>query len=130
MTDYTVAQRDQAIDYMAEYPGFGEMRSYTDALDAEQSALTWRQMPPGTGGRGSYGHRHETQEEIYLVTDGVLTFKVGDDVFEAPAGTAVRVAPSAFRSMHNDTDEPVELVICSPRAEDAGTEKMDDFWPS
>lgn len=131
MGEYTTTRREQALDYMAEYPGYGEMRSYTDALGAEQVALTWRQMPAGTGGRGSYGHRHRTQEEIYLVISGTLTFKLDDDVFEAGPGTAVRIAPSVLRSVHNDTDSPVELVICSVKVADldADTVTEDDFWP-
>ena len=64
------ASATEATDYMAGYEGFGEMRSYTEALEAEQVAFTWRQMPPGTGGRGSYGHRHRTQEEIYSSIPG------------------------------------------------------------
>ena len=131
MDDYTIAEREQATDYMADYHGFGEMRSYTGALDAEQVALTWRRMPAGTGGRGSYGHRHRTQEEVYLVLAGTVTFKVGDDVFEVGPGAAVRVAPHALRSIHNDTDADADLVICSRRAEDleAETETVDGFWP-
>ena len=88
---YTVANREDAVDFMAEYPGFGEMRHYVGALGAEQVAFSWRLMPPGTGGRGSYGHRHPGQEEIYFVVSGTLTFKVGDDVFEAEPQTAVRM---------------------------------------
>ena len=49
----------------------------------EQVSFSWRRMPPGTGGRGSYGHRHPGQEEVYFVISGPVTFKVGDDVFEA-----------------------------------------------
>ena len=93
MSDYTIAEREDAFDFMAEYPGYGEMRSYTDALGAEQVAFTWRTMPAGTGGRGSYGHRHKSQEEIYFVVSGEVTFKVNDDVFKAGAGTAVRLSP-------------------------------------
>jgi mannose-6-phosphate isomerase-like protein (cupin superfamily) len=131
MSDYTIVDREQATDFMAKYPGYGEMRSYSDAMGSEQVALTWRRMPPGTGGRGSYGHRHRTQEEVYLVISGTVTFKVGDDVFEAGPGTAVRAAPEALRSLHNDTDSEAELVICSVRLTDAGgeTETVDDFWP-
>ena len=88
-------------------------------------------MPPGTGGRGSYGHRHRTQEEIYFVTSGIVTFKVGDDVFEAGPRTAVRIAPHALRSIHNDTEEEAELILCSTRLEDfeGEVELEDDFWP-
>ena len=107
------------------------MRSFTGALGAAQVAFTWRRMPAGTGGRGSYGHRHKTQEEVYFVISGTVTFKVGEDVFEAGPGMAVRVAPEALRSIHNDTGDPAELVICSVRLEDplADAETEDDFWP-
>ena len=131
MSAYTVVKRDEAFDAMADYPGFGEMRFFTAAADAEQVAITWRLMPPGTGGRGSYGHRHTDQEEIYLVVRGTVTFKVGDDVFEAGPHTAVRVATDAYRSLHNDSADEAELVICSVRAEGTGAEPemAPDFWP-
>ena len=130
MSDYTAIQLTDAPDVLGDYPG--EMRFLTGSLEAEQAALTYRRMPPGTGGRGSYGHRHRTQEELYLVVEGTLTFKVGDDVFEAPAGTAVRAAPSALRSVHNDGDADVVLVIASIKAEDyeGEVETQDGFWPS
>lgn len=131
MSDFTKVARTDATDLMAEYPGYGEMRSYTAALGAEQVALSWREMSPGTGGRGSYGHRHKTQEELVLVIDGEVTFKVGGEVFTAAAGDAVRLSPSAYRSMHNDTDGPARVVLCSVRIDDVGAdvEFEQDFWP-
>jgi len=130
--DYSIATREDAVDFMADYPGFGEMRAYTGALGAEQVAFTWRVMPPGTGGRGSYGHRHHTQEEIMFVVAGTVTFKIGDDVFEAGPKTSVRIAPHAIRSVHNDTDEDAELILCSVTVDDLGSdvEKVDEFWPN
>jgi mannose-6-phosphate isomerase-like protein (cupin superfamily) len=128
VSDYTAIQLTDAPDVLGDYPG--EMRFLTGALGAEQAALSWRRMPPDTGGRGSYGHRHRTQEELYLVVEGTLTFKVGDDVFEAPAGTAVRVAPTTVRSVHNDSDADVVLVIVSVKASaDNEVETVDGFWP-
>jgi mannose-6-phosphate isomerase-like protein (cupin superfamily) len=107
------------------------MRFFTEPVEAEQVAITWRSMPAGTGGRGSYGHRHRTQEEIYFVVRGTLTFKLGDDVVEAGPHTAVRVAPDTYRSVHNDRDEEAEVVICSVKAAtlDGETEMTPDFWP-
>jgi quercetin dioxygenase-like cupin family protein len=131
MAGYTIVKRDEAVDAMAQYPGFGEMRMYTPELNSEHVAFTWRQMPEGTGGRGSYGHRHKTQEEIYFVISGNLTFKVDDDVFEAGPGTAVHLAPEAVRSVHNDGPGEAQLVICSPKQRDPGgeVEQVGDFWP-
>jgi mannose-6-phosphate isomerase-like protein (cupin superfamily) len=129
MSGYSIAKRTDATDFMADYPGFGEMRWYTDALGAEQVSFSWRSMPPGTGGRGTYGHRHPGQEEIYFVIAGTATFKVGDDVFEAGPQTAVRMTGDEYYSVHNDTDGEVGLLIFNTRVEDQATERQDDFWP-
>jgi mannose-6-phosphate isomerase-like protein (cupin superfamily) len=133
MSDYSVASREEAADWMAEYPSFGEMRSYTDTLGCTGVAFTWRMMPPDTGGKGSYGHRHKDQEEIYFVVRGTVQFKLGDDVIEAGPHTAVRVGTSVFRSVHNDGPEEAELIICSPKAmSDEGEALKTDtgFWPA
>jgi uncharacterized cupin superfamily protein len=129
MSGYSVAKREDAVDWMAQFPGYGEMRWYSEALGTEQVSFSWRSMPPGTGGRGSYGHRHPGQEEVYFVISGTLTFKVGDDVFEAWPQTAVRMSGDEFYSVHNDTDSPAELLIFSTRDEGAEREQQDDFWP-
>jgi quercetin dioxygenase-like cupin family protein len=130
VSDYTVIHRDEADDMMGDYPG--EMRLLTAPLGAEQVAITWRRMPPDTGSRGAYGHRHKTQEEIYYVVSGTLTFKLGDDVVEAPAGTAVCVAPATVRGVHNTSDQDAELVITSTRIDDVGEdgEIVEGFWPA
>ncbi len=65
-------------------------------LESEQVALTYRRMPQHTGGKGSYGHRHAEQEEIYFVIAGKLQFKLGDDVIEAVRGTASASRPTSF----------------------------------
>src|SRR5215218_8873782 len=112
---YTVANRENAIDFMADYPEYGEQRWYTRAIAAEQVSFSWRRMLAGTGGRGSYGHRHPGQEEVYYVIAGTVTFKVGDDVSEAGPQTAVRMTGEEAYSVHNDTDVEAELLIFSTR---------------
>jgi uncharacterized cupin superfamily protein len=129
-SSYSIAAREDAADFMADYPEYGEMRWYAEALGCDQVAFSWRRMSPGTGGRGSYGHRHPGQEEIYFVISGTVTFKVGDDVFEAGPQTAVRMTGEDFYSVHNDTDSEAELMILSTRLPEPRTEQQDDFWPS
>ena len=85
-------------------------------------------MPPGTGGRGSYGHRHPGQEEVYFVISGSVTFKIDDDVFEAGPQTAVRIGGGAYRSVHNDTDDEAQLLIFSIRLAEPALERRDGFW--
>jgi mannose-6-phosphate isomerase-like protein (cupin superfamily) len=131
MSDYTIRRLDDVPDlFGGEYPG--AMRTLTDHLGAEQIAFTHRVMPSQTGGKGGYGHRHKTQEEIYFVISGSLQFKLDDDIVDVDAGGAVRVAPSVVRSVWNDQPEDAELVICSIRVEDprADGEIVPDFWPA
>jgi len=129
MGGYTIKRLEEVDDVLGDYPG--EMRMLTYGLGAEQVALTYRRMPQHTGGKGSYGHRHKEQEELYLVVRGKLQFKLGDDVIEAERGTAIRVAPEVVRSVWNDEPEDAELVIVSKRLEDGygDAEQVPDFWP-
>lgn len=113
---------------MDGYPEYGEQRWYSDALGTEGVSFSWRRMSAGTGGRGSYGHRHPGQEEVYFVISGTVTFKIDDDVFEAGPQTAVRVGGDAFRSIHNDTAEEAQVLIFSPRLANPPLERTDDFW--
>ncbi len=112
---YSIASREQALDFMAGYPGYGEQRWYSDALGTEQVSFSWRRMPPATGGRGSYGHRHPGQEEVYFVITGTVTFKVGDDVFEAGPGDLVVKPRGVAHAFWNAGDEPARILeIISP----------------
>jgi mannose-6-phosphate isomerase-like protein (cupin superfamily) len=126
---YTITSLEDVPDMLGDYPG--EMRMATYSIGAEQAALTWRRMPAQTGGKGSYGHRHRTQEELYLVVSGTLQFKLDDEVIDVPSGTVVRVAPHVVRSVWNDGPADVELVITASKVDDpqGDTETVPDFWP-
>ena len=66
-----------------------------------------------------------------FVVSGTVTFKIGDDVFEAGPKTAVRIAPHAVRSIHNDGSDEAEVILCSVKIDDvrADVELEEDFWP-
>jgi mannose-6-phosphate isomerase-like protein (cupin superfamily) len=128
MPGYTVARLEEVADVLGDYPG--EMRMMAGALGTEQVAFTYRRMPQHTGGKGSYGHRHGEQEEVYFVLSGTLQFKLGNEVIECARGTAVRVAPEVYRSVWNAAPEDVELVIVSTRVDDTKPEYEADFWPA
>ena len=132
MADYEIVRLEDVADWLGDYPG--EMRGITYAIGAEQVALTHRRMPQHTGSKGSYGHRHKTQEELYFVLSGKLQFKLNDEIVEVRARQAVRVPPQTWRGVWNDEPEDAELIIVSTRISDdpgADTETTaDDFWPA
>jgi mannose-6-phosphate isomerase-like protein (cupin superfamily) len=55
-------------------------------------------LRPGERGRI---HRHERQEEVYLVLDGTLTLAVEGEERDLAAGELVRVGPEVRRQMVN-----------------------------
>jgi mannose-6-phosphate isomerase-like protein (cupin superfamily) len=131
MSDFTIKRLSEVDDvFGGRYRGV--MRMLSGPLETEQVAITHREMPPGSGGKGGYGHRHKTQEEIYFVISGTLEFKLDDEVLEVEGGTAVRVPPHVVRSVWNEGPGDAELLIISTRIEnvDADAEMIEDFWPA
>jgi mannose-6-phosphate isomerase-like protein (cupin superfamily) len=128
MSDYSIVSADEVEDAYAGEDVPGEFRALTEALGSEQVAVTLIRVPPHSDFEQGTGHRHERQEEIYIVTRGTLTMRFGDEVREVAAGSAVRVAPSTVRSHRNLGEEPVELWAVSRKIEDSDSTKFDDFW--
>jgi mannose-6-phosphate isomerase-like protein (cupin superfamily) len=128
---YSLCRLEEAPDiFGGEYPG--EMKMLAGPLGTEQVAFTYRRMPQHSGGKGGYGHRHKTQEEVYYVVAGELQFKLEDELLDVPAGTAVRIAPGTVRSVWNERAEDAELLIVSTNIGDASddVELVEGFWPA
>ena len=128
MSGYSIVS---AADVENPYDGTsvpGEFRPLTDALGSEQVAVTQIRVPPHSDFEQGTGHYHEHQEEIYIVTRGALTMRLGDDVRVVAAGSAVRVAAHTPRSHRNEGDEPVEMWAVSRKEDERDSVKLDDFW--
>jgi len=130
MSDYAIKRLEDIPDVLGDYPGEMRMTAASD-IGTEQVSFTWRRMPAQTGGKGSYGHRHRTQEEIYFVASGTLLFKLEDEVLEVSDGTLVRIAPHVVRSVWNDGPEDAILIMCSIKNDspEGDHETVPDFWP-
>ena len=112
MSGWTIKRLDEIPDVLGDYPGEMRMSAASD-LGTEQVGFSWRRMPAGTGGKGSYGHRHKTQEELYFVASGTLQFKLEDEVIDVAEGTVVRVAPPVARSVWNEGPGDAVVIIVS-----------------
>lgn len=55
-------------------------------------------------------HRHAQHDEGFYVVSGSARFTVGDQTYDAPAGTLVMVPPGAPHTFANVTDEPAVLL--------------------
>jgi mannose-6-phosphate isomerase-like protein (cupin superfamily) len=128
MTGYAIVHGDDVEDHYEGTDVPGEFRRLTSALGCEQLGVTLIRVPPHSDFEQGTGHTHEEIEELYLVTRGTLTMRLGDDVHEVRAGCVVRVAPSTPRSHRNLGDEPVELWAVSRQLGRPDATKIDEFW--
>src|SRR3954454_11455887 len=106
-----------------------EFRLATDALELEQSGLSYQRVPPSY--RFPYGHTHKTQEEVYVVLRGSGRMKLDDEIVELKEWDAVRVPPGTWRGYEAGPEGLEILVIGAPslgegRREDVEGER--DWW--
>jgi mannose-6-phosphate isomerase-like protein (cupin superfamily) len=74
-------------------------------------------LQPGQRGRI---HRHERQEEVYLVLEGRLTIVLESEPAELSEGELMRVAPGVRRQIVNYGPERVVLLALGGAAEHQG----------
>jgi quercetin dioxygenase-like cupin family protein len=128
MSDYKIVHADQVEDYYEGTDVPGEFRRLTDALEAEQLAVTLIRVPPHSDFEQGTGHYHDETEEIYIVARGTLTFRTGDEVTRVSAPSVVRLAPRTARSHRNEGDELVEMWAISRKLDGHDATKIDEFW--
>jgi mannose-6-phosphate isomerase-like protein (cupin superfamily) len=91
--DLELAERFQRLRGELEFTSFG---------------LNFMHLAPGQRGRI---HRHERQEEVYVVLEGALSVQVeGGETFEISRGGLARVAPDLRRQLSNRGAEPVRFL--------------------
>ncbi len=74
-------------------------------------------LQPGQRGRI---HRHENQEEVYLVLEGTLTLLIEGERTELAVGEVIRVAPQVRRQLVNRGPGRVVLVALGGAGEHVG----------
>jgi mannose-6-phosphate isomerase-like protein (cupin superfamily) len=77
------------------------------------------QITLASGERGRI-HRHEHQEEVYLVLEGTLTVLVEGEEIDLAAGELIRVAPEVRRQLVNRGPERVILIALGGQGEHHG----------
>lgn len=127
MPGFAIVSADDVDDAYAGSDVPGEFRRLTDALGAEQVAVTLIRVPAHSDMEQSTGHTHSEIEELYIVAKGTITMRCDDHIEKVAAPAVVRVSPGTARSHRNEGHDPVEIwAVSLPGHHDAT--KIDDFW--
>jgi mannose-6-phosphate isomerase-like protein (cupin superfamily) len=111
-------------------PAFGlagvEARFARKPLEATKVGLSYQRYDANV--RVPFGHRHETQEEIYVVLGGSARVKIDDEVVELRPWDALRVDPGATRAFEAGPDGVEFLAIGAPIVEGGDAEMVSGWW--
>ena len=112
MGDYTRVNLKEVEDQALKFglsPAL-ESRFAREALNLKDAGLSYFRIAPGH--RVPFGHRHEIQEEVYVVLSGSLRIRVDEEVLDLGPWDAVRMAPETMRGVEAGP-EGTELLAFS-----------------
>jgi uncharacterized cupin superfamily protein len=98
MPDYTKKNLREVEDAAVKH-GFSEtqMARFAGAdLGCEKIGLALEGVKPSA--RQAFGHRHEEDEEVYVVIEGSGRMRLGEEVIDVGRLDAIRVAPGVMRA--------------------------------
>jgi mannose-6-phosphate isomerase-like protein (cupin superfamily) len=128
MAGYTIQNLKEVED---QAPKFGlspdlESRMARVPLEMEHSGISYQRLAPNF--RVPFGHRHKTQEEVYVVLKGSLRAKVEGDVLELKQWDALRVHKDTMRSFEGGPEGAEILAIGAPNTGPGDADMVQDWW--
>jgi mannose-6-phosphate isomerase-like protein (cupin superfamily) len=130
MADYTHTNIDELDDTAPKF-GLGdvhEARFATKPLGCTQLGLAHYRVKPNQ--RTPFGHKHGSQEEIYVILAGSGRMQLGEETVGFRAGDLFRVAPETVRTWEAGSDG-AEIIAVGARVTAGGendAELVEDAW--
>jgi mannose-6-phosphate isomerase-like protein (cupin superfamily) len=117
------------IENAAERGGMApdlEARFARNAVGAEGLALSYQRL--ATGFRMPFGHRHQTQEEVYVVVGGSGRVKLDDEVVDVREWDVVRVPKETMRAFEAGPEGLELLAIGTPKTGPGDADVVQGWW--
>ncbi len=128
MAGYTIKNFKTDIEDQA--PRFGtspetEARFGRVGLECEKVGVTYLRYGPNY--HSPSGHKHKTQEEVYVVVSGSARVKVDDEIHDLKQWDAIRVSKETMRGF-SAGPEGVELIAIGAPGGPGDAETTEDWW--
>ena len=126
MSKYTVKNLKEVAN-AAEQFGMAdslEARFARKPLELENFGVSYQRLEPNF--RIPFGHKHGTQEELYVVVSGSGRVKVDDEIVEVAQWDAIRIPGEVTRNFEAGASGLEFIAIGAPQADD--TEMVQGWW--
>lgn len=127
MADFTKKNLNEIEDSAVKH-GFSETqmaRFAGEDLGCQSIGLALEGVKAGR--RQAFGHKHERDEEVYVILKGSGRMRLGDEEIEVRELDAIRVAPGVMRAFEAG-DEELQILAFGTHHEGDG-EIDPSFWP-
>ena len=128
MADYTIKNLIEIEDAAPKF-GFApnlEARFAGDSLGNESAGISYQRLAAGF--RIPFGHKHKTQEEMYVVVSGSGRVKLDDDVRDVKQWDVVRVGHGTTRNFEAGPEGMELIAIGAPGPTQGDAEMTQDWW--
>jgi mannose-6-phosphate isomerase-like protein (cupin superfamily) len=125
MTAYTIVNLKEVED---QAPKFGyspdlEARFAGESLELKESGVSYQRLAPNF--RVPFGHKHKSQEELYVVLTGSARVKVDEETVELEPLDALRVDHDQMRDFEAGPEGVEFLAFGAPKAGDSPAEDVE-----
>jgi mannose-6-phosphate isomerase-like protein (cupin superfamily) len=127
MADYTLKNLKDVEDSAQSFGLSPDMeaRFARGPLELQNMGVSYQRFAPNF--RGPFGHRHKTQEEVYVIVSGSGRIKLEDEVVELRQWDAVRVPKDTTRGFEAGP-EGIELIAIGAPATPPGDAEIEQDW--
>ena len=127
MADYTIRNLKEIEDSATKFglsPDL-EARFVGSTLDQQSSGISYQRLAPNV--RMPFGHKHEQQEELYVLVAGSGRIKLDDEVVDVRQWDAVRIGKETMRCIEAGPDG-LELIAFGAPATGHGDAQTTPGW--
>jgi len=127
MTGYAIRNLEEIEDSAVKFGLSPQLETHFARKDlgAETLGLSLQRLAPNM--RQPFGHRHEHQEEVYVILSGGGRVSLGAEVFDVRPWDAVRVSPGTVRAFEAGP-EGLELLAFGAHTDSGDVESVEGFW--
>jgi mannose-6-phosphate isomerase-like protein (cupin superfamily) len=128
MPGYTKKNLKQDVENSApkfDMPEEMEARFARRAIEGETLGLSHMKLDPNF--RIPFGHKHEGQEEVYVIVRGSARIKVGDEIVELGEWDAIRFDKDTMRAVEAGP-EGVEYIAFGAGDDPTDAEMVPGWW--
>ncbi|MDH5233294.1 MAG: cupin domain-containing protein [Gammaproteobacteria bacterium] len=71
-------------------------------------------------------HRHQQNEELYIIVQGQGQFQIDDEIIDVAEGSLVRIAPQGIRTWRNHSQQDLLYIVIQAKANSSISSTIED----